>query len=180
MMNVNQGKRIIADGRFLRLIDDHGWEYVERKNSHAVVAIIGQTEEQTVVLIEQFRQSMGGMVTELPAGLVGDEEDRDESIFTAAARELFEETGYVARQMERVAAGPSSTGLTNEVITYILATGLEKKGDGGGVANEQITIHEVPLGEVDAWLSQRSAAGCVDPRIYTGLYFLRRSRGECQ
>ena len=178
-MSEGKGKCILAEGRFLRLVDDEGWEYVERKNSHAVVAIIGQTEEQDVVLIEQFRQSMGGMVIELPAGLVGDEEERDESILAAAGRELFEETGFVARQMIRVAAGPSSTGLTNEVITYVLATGLEKKGDGGGVADEQITVHVVALGEVDEWLARQSAAGvCVDPRIYTGLYFLWRSRGN--
>lgn len=168
-------KRTIAEGRFLRLVDDDGWEYVERRKCTDVVGLIARTDNGKIVLIEQYRASMQGPVIELPAGLVGDEDDKDESILNAAGRELLEETGYAARELTKVAAGPSSTGVTNEVINFILATGLEKKCEGGGTGDEEITVHEVATKDADAWLRAKHESGiCIDPRVYIGLYFLSR------
>jgi ADP-ribose pyrophosphatase len=78
--------------------------------------------------------------------------------------------------MRRVTAGPSSSGITSEIITFYIAEDLWRVGPGGGTHGEDITVHEVPLEAVDAWLEARSAEGIlVDPKVYTGLYFLRRS-----
>lgn len=168
-------KRTIAEGRFLRLVDDGGWEYVERRRCTNVVGLIARTDDGKIVLVEQYRASMQAPVIELPAGLVGDEGDRNESILAAARRELLEETGYAAREFKTAIAGPSSTGVTNEVVHFVLATGLEKKGSGGGVGGERITVHEVPIQDAGDWLRAQSASGlCIDPRVYIGLYFLKR------
>ena len=44
---------------------------------------------------------------------------------------------------------------------------------GGGVDGENITVHEVPESRIADWLAEKTADGiAVDPRIYTGLYFL--------
>jgi ADP-ribose pyrophosphatase len=116
---------------------------------------------------------------ELPAGLVGDEADPNESVLTAAARELLEETGYAAGTMEVATAGPTSSGMTSEIISLVVATDLRKEGEGGGIANERIAVHAIPLTEIDAWLAVRAADGArVDPKVYAGLYFLRLSRGD--
>jgi len=177
-MSQPQPKRTIAEGRYLRLVDDDGWEYVQRRHCRAVVALVAATGDGRLVLIEQYRPSVKNRVIELPAGLVGDGADRDESLLGAARRELLEETGYEAGELLQVAAGPSSTGLTDEIVTFILARQLVKRHAGGGVEDERITVHEVPLGEVDGWLAERERAGrCVDPRVYIGLYFLRREGG---
>ena len=42
-----------------------------------------------------------------------------------------------------------------------------------GVANEDITVHEVPLVEVVAWLAAKAKSGVlIDPKIYAGLFFV--------
>lgn len=172
-MENKNGKRIIGEGRYLRLIDDNGWEYVERKNTKSVVAVVNRTKSGHVLLVEQFRPAVKGNVIEWPAGLVGDEGDPDESLETAAKRELLEETGYAAERIVELITGPSSTGVTREEITYVMAGGLEKKGNGGGVAGEKITVHEVPASGAHEWLSKKIESGVqVDPRVYVGLYFM--------
>jgi ADP-ribose pyrophosphatase len=88
---------------------------------------------------------------------------------------LEEETGYRAAKLERLFAGPLSAGMTTEVVTFFRATELEKAGDGGGGGNEKIIVHEVPFAEAETWLAGQEAAGkLVDPKVYAGLYVLRR------
>jgi ADP-ribose pyrophosphatase len=63
--------------------------------------------------------------------------------------------------------------LTSELVTFFLASRLQRRHAGGGVAHEKITVHEVPFGEVNHWLTMKAKAGVlVDPKIYAGLYLL--------
>lgn len=169
----------IGDGRFLRLVRRGKWEYVERLGASGAAAIVAVTAEGRLVLIEQPRPALGGVAVELPAGLVGDTPGEEtEEAATAANRELVEETGYEASRIELVAHGPSSPGLTSECISIFVATGLRKVGPGGGDSNEQISVFEVPLAEVEAWLAERIARGAhVDLKVYAGLYFARKAAG---
>src|SRR5439155_18973651 len=99
-------------------------------------------------------------VIELPAGLAGDAKAHErEDLEVAARRELLEETGYAARRMQRVAAGVPSAGMTDEVITLFLAAGLTRAGAGQGDGEEDITVHEVALEEVEQWLTAREREG---------------------
>jgi ADP-ribose pyrophosphatase len=60
-------------------------------------------------------------------------------------------------------------------VTLFRATGLRRTGNGGGLANENITVHEIPKGEVVAWLAAKASAGIlIDPKIYAGLFFLMK------
>ncbi len=167
---------ILAAGRFLTLRRRRRWEFVERPHVKEVVVLIAVTAEQQAVLVEQYREPVQARMIEWAAGLVGDEEgDDDEHMLDAANRELEEETGYRARNLEVIGHGPSSGGLTSEIVTFIEASGLEKVGPGGGVGNEAIRVHLVPLGGVDTWLDERVGEGClIDPKVYAGLYFLSR------
>ncbi len=165
----------IAAGRFLRLVRRGTWEYAERLGTSGAVCIIAVTDERKLVLIEQPRPAMNGPVIELPAGLVGDGEDAGELGTAAANRELIEETGFEAAQIEEVAEGPVTPGLSNERVVLFLATGLKRVGPGGGVDGEQITVHEVPLGEVEAFLREQAARGrAIDLKVYSALHFARR------
>jgi ADP-ribose pyrophosphatase len=163
-------------GRYLSLLEREGWEFASRCNASGVVVIVAVTEASEIVLVEQFRKPVKAQVIELPAGLVGDLADPDESVVDAARRELLEETGYAATAMKTLMACPSSAGISDEVITFILATGLERIGPGGGDASEDIEVFAVPLEGVDEWLDQRLAAGNqMDPKIYAALYWLQKS-----
>jgi ADP-ribose pyrophosphatase len=172
-----EAARSLAVGEFLELVRVGHWEYARRTNSPGAVVIVPVTDEGRLVLIEQFRIPVQARVVELPAGLVGDsQDDQGETIETAARRELEEETGYKAWELRELTSGPPSAGMSSEVVTFLLATQLERKGAGGGDHSESIEVHEVPLADVPRWLEKRRERGTlVDPKVYAGLYFAERA-----
>ena len=163
-------------GRYLNLLERDGWEFASRSNAELVVKLVAVTKEAELVLVEQFRKPVNASVIELPAGLVGDHGNRGESLFDAAQRELEEETGYAAGNLELLMTGPSSAGLSDEIISFVLATDLRRVGPGGGDDSEDIRVLPVPLTEVDAWLATQIAVGRIlDARIFAALYWLQKS-----
>ena len=174
--------KTIGEGKFIRFLKVGSWEFVQRSNCQGIVIIIAMTSDGKVILTEQFRPPVMKKVIEFPAGLVSDVGPngprKNESIFTAAKREFFEETGYCAGKMTRIMDGPVSSGLTSDMVTIVMASNLEKTGEGGGDENEQIKVREVPLVKVDSWLKQKQKKGfLVDPKIYAGLYWLKKYNG---
>ena len=164
------------EGRYLSLMERDQWEFVTRSNAHAVVVLCAVTPDDEIVLVEQYRRPVDARIIELPAGLVGDHVDPDESILEAARRELIEETGFAAGALELIMDCPSSAGMTDEVVSFIRATDLERVGPGGGDDSEDIRVHAVPLAEIDAWLDSRHRRGIpLDPKIFAALYWLERS-----
>jgi ADP-ribose pyrophosphatase len=165
--------KVVADGKHIALVQRGKWEFARRKGVSGIVGIVAVTDDGTV---EQDRPPVNARVIELPAGLAGDAKGHEgEDLEVAARRELLEETGYAARRMERVAEGVPSAGMTDEVITLFLAKGLTKAGAGEGDGEEDITLHEVPLEEVEPWLRRQQSAGkLIDLKVYAGLYFARR------
>jgi len=163
-------------GRYLSLLERDGWEFASRCNASGVVVIIAVTDDGSIVFVEQYRKPVRARVIELPAGLVGDHADPGESVIQAARRELLEETGYAAEHLDVLMACPSSAGISDEIITFVRATGLRRTGPGGGDASEEIEVLAVPLERVDLWLAEQHSAGKpMDPKIYAALYWLRQS-----
>ncbi|MCA9106382.1 MAG: NUDIX hydrolase [Pirellulaceae bacterium] len=177
MHRANEPIKVISQTPFLRLVTIGSWSFVQRAGTSGVVTVVARTPEDEVLLVEQFRPPVQARVIELPAGLAGDiAGSEDESLELAARRELLEETGFEAESMKRLFSGPSSAGLTDEVITFFLADGLKQVGPGGGDESERIVVHRVPMKELDAWLAAKVDAGCLlDARLFSGLYFLRVS-----
>jgi ADP-ribose pyrophosphatase len=143
-------------GRYLAVHKDGTWEYAVRNNAIAAAVIVA-IDRDHLLLVEQYRVPIGRTCIELPAGLVGDE-DADESIADAARRELEEETGYRAATVEE-RDFCSSPGMTSETFTLVVATGLERVGDGGGHDGENITVHRVPLTGVAGFVAQKRRDG---------------------
>ena len=64
--------------------------------------------------------------------------------------------------------------MTNEQVTVFLATGLQKISEGGGVDDEQITVHELPLEDLEGWLKNQAADGkMIDSRVYAAIHWTR-------
>jgi len=177
-VNQDSERHILAAGRFVRLVCESGWEWAERTNSSGVVAVVAVTDAGQLVLTEQFRPPLAARVLDLPAGLSGDVPGaEDEALLVAARRELLEETGYESARWQWLTEGPTSAGLTNEVLTFFLAAQAKRVADGGGDASEEIDVHVVPLAEAETWLEEKRTAGVlIDPKIYAGLYFGRRAK----
>jgi ADP-ribose pyrophosphatase len=167
----------LYQGNYLSLLKIDRWEFVSRSNASGVVALIAVTEQGELVLVEQFRIPVNSTVIELPAGLVGDLTGRDEPVLLAAQRELIEETGFEATHLEVLMSCPGSAGMSDEIITFVLARGLKRVSAGGGDSSEDITVHLIPLKDVDLWLGNRRAAGTpMDPKIFAALYWLGRAK----
>ncbi len=165
---------ILFTGKFLSFIKEGHWEYAERVNATGAAIIVAVTEDRKLLLVEQYRIPVHTRTIEMPAGIIGDEAEHSrESQAEAARRELLEETGYDAARMDVLTTGPTSAGLTSELVTLFRASGLRRVSAGGGVAHENITVHEVPVNGVHAWLEAKVQAGfMIEPKVYAGLYFL--------
>lgn len=161
-------------GRWLSLRKRGRWEYAERNNPGGAVIVIAVTPEDRVLFVEQYRVAIRSRTIEMPAGLVGDiEGQEDEGMLLAARRELEEETGWRCGRVAFLHQGPSSAGMSTEMIAYVRAFDLVKVSAGGGDASENIVVHEVPRGEAGAWLFARAAAGySIDPKLFAGLWLL--------
>ncbi|MCK9537730.1 NUDIX hydrolase [Dokdonella sp.] len=164
----------LCNGKWLRLKRSGRWEYAERTNPGGGVMVIALTPQDRLLFVEQYRPAIGCKAIEMPAGLVGDlAASAGESAITAAHRELIEETGYRAAHMQFLMEGPTSAGMSNEIMAFVLASGLQRVGPGGGDESEEITLHEVPRAQATRWLLDQLAAGfSIDPKIFAGLYML--------
>ncbi|HEX8253797.1 MAG TPA: NUDIX hydrolase [Thermoanaerobaculia bacterium] len=160
------------EGKHLLVKETDDWQFVERKKGKTAVAVIAETEDGHVILTEQFRRPLGKRVIDYAAGLVGDEEGVSDPA-VSAKKELEEETGYVCREVELLATGPTSPGITSEIVSFYRARGVRRKGEGGGVSGEDITVHTIPRRELRGWLRQKEKEGVlIDLKLWGGLYFL--------
>jgi ADP-ribose diphosphatase len=169
-------RRLLAEGKYVRLVARGRWEWVERTNTSMAVVIAAVTSDGELVLIDEYRHPLDARVVGLPAGLVGDEPGTgEEDLIEAAKRELLEEAGCIAQRWQYLIEGPSSPGLTNECYTMYLALDAKKSHPGGGDESEDIHVCLVPLNQVETWLQERLKKGLlVDPKVYTALYFAKK------
>lgn len=151
-------------GKWIAVKTQGKWEYVSRTRGTRAVVIVA-IEDGHVILIDQYRVPLGRRCLELPAGLVGDDH-ADDTAERAAVRELEEETGYTASDIENLGEYHSSPGLVTEGFTLVRLRGLTRIGEGGGVDGEDIVVHRVPVAEVPAFVAAKRAEGlAVDVKL---------------
>jgi ADP-ribose pyrophosphatase len=144
------GSRLIHDGRIVRLSVDTARypdgstgeiELVRHSGAAAVVPLLGDPgdPDPSVILLRQFRYAAGGELFEVPAG----RPDRPgEPWDEVAARELEEETGYVAASLRPLTTIYTTPGFTDERIHLFLATGL---GPGRRRLDDDEFVEVVPM-----------------------------------
>jgi ADP-ribose pyrophosphatase len=156
-------------GKYLEIRQSGTWEYAARVGSMSAAVIVAVTDEGEIVLVEQFRHAHGARSIELPAGLIGDT-DAGDTPEAAAARELHEETGFVAAKWEDFGVFATSPGMSSENFQLFRATGLARTGPGGGVDGEDIVVHVVALADLAGFIAgQRQAGHVIDCRLIIGL-----------
>ncbi len=167
---------VLFNGRWLRLRLRGTWEYVERTNPLGAAVIVAVTPAGEVLFVEQFRVPIRCRTIEFPAGLVGDQAHlADEQVVESARRELLEETGWEAGWLRPIMGGPSSAGMSTEVMHFWRAGGLIERHAGGGDSSEDIRVHRIPVDQAAAFVHARMIEGyAVDPKVYAGIHFLRQ------
>jgi ADP-ribose pyrophosphatase len=155
------------EGRFITAVREGNWEYVRRSRGIRAAVILAETHEGEIILVEQDRIPIGRRCLELPAGLVGeDDENEIGNVEEAAARELEEETGYRATHIQPLGEYYSSPGMVAESFTLLRASGLTRVGEGGGVEGEDIVVHQVPRADVVSFIEQKRDEGVgIDVRL---------------
>ena len=148
---------LVWQGKYIQVKKLGTWEWVGRTRGVSAAVILA-VDDGHVLLVEQYRVPIGRQCLELPAGLVGDEEDGEEAS-VAAIRELEEETGYRAERMVDLGRFHASPGMSSEGFTLLRAEGLTKVGQGGGLESEDIIVHRVPLAELPAFVAAKRAEG---------------------
>lgn len=118
-----------------------------------------------VILIKQFRHATDGFVWEIPAGRL----EPGEAPEVCARRELKEETGYRAEQLERLTTIYTTPGFTDERIHLYLATRLTL-GDAGREHDEFLEIHEVRWRDALDWVRRGEI---VDGKSLAALAFVQ-------
>lgn len=126
-MNIekNISEKVIFDGKIVQLVlrdvllpngKIAKREIVHHQKAVAIVAFDGSD----ILMVKQYRTAVGKNMLEIPAGLLEEHEDA----LVCAHRELQEETGYDAKQMELLCAFYPSCGFTDEETYIYLATDL--------------------------------------------------------
>lgn len=160
----------IFESNFLRIdkivytkwddLKEYEYEQVQRvkkidwvkKEIDKIVAALTITEDEKVILINQYRIPQGRFCIESPAWL---HDKPGETLEEVARREILEETGYVPQNMYYVWRTPSSSGLTTEVIDCFIWLNCKKVTDILDLDNaEDIQVLEIPLSEIDDFMSQ--------------------------
>ena len=159
MMEHDDAETVMWQGRFITAKTRGKWEYVSRARGIKAAVILAM-EAYHVLLVEQYRVPLGANCIELPAGLIGDH-DEGEDTLASAARELEEETGYRADSLEIVGEFFSSPGMVSESFSLVRAHGLKKVSEGGGVDGENITVHRIALADLPHFIQKKRAEGCV-------------------
>ena len=158
---LNDPPRKEWEGKYIRIMTRGGWEYVERCGGVSAVVILAETDGK-IILIEQSRVPLGGRKSlELPAGLVGDEDDK--SVEETAVKELEEETGFTADRIERLGEFFSSPGMVAEGFDLVRAHGVRLCGT---PVEEGIAVHLVERERVAEFVAERRAAGvAIDTKL---------------
>ena len=162
--DADAAEETVWQGKWIEVKRRGRWEYVARARGikAAVIVALGAGD---VLLVEQFRVPLGRVCLELPAGLIGDEQEGEDPLL-AAQRELEEETGYAAAEWDDLGEYFSSPGMVGESFTLLRARGLTQVSKGGGVPGENISVHRVPLAEIAQFIAERRGLGiAVDSKL---------------
>ena len=137
-----------------------------------IALVFATTEQQELVFVRQYRHGAGEILLELPAGSFNPAEESGKS---AAARELAEETGYVAEEIWELATLYDNPVKDTNCIYLYFAKNVKLASQIQLDITEDIEVVLVPLAEV--WLKIANREICVAgsiAAIFLGLDFLNK------
>jgi ADP-ribose pyrophosphatase len=160
---------IDVDRDRIRFPDGHEAERIVVRHPGAV-AIVALDEEGRWLLVRQYRHPARRVLLEVPAGTLepGEEPDR------TAARELREETGFAAAELERIGGFYTAPGFCDEYIHLFLARGLTADP----LPQDQDEYIEDPIALSPVAVARAAAAGEIEDAKTLSALALLGVRGE--
>ena len=169
-------KKNLAENPFLALEEHRREEEGTRRQGYFFIIdtpdwvnIIALTDENDIVLIEQFRHGSERIELEIPSGIIEDGEKPAD----AALRELLEETGYEKSGLSEFKkigeALPNPAFMRNKCYTYLL-THAHLTGKIDPDEFENIRVRLVPRKEIEQLIKTGEIQHSI---IITALYWLK-------
>jgi ADP-ribose pyrophosphatase len=171
------GSDVVARAGFLTLTEEHirgpeGDEFTRVVVRHpGAVVVVPMIDDDTALLVRQFRVAVGTELLEVPAGKRDvDGEPPEET----ARRELEEEIGHRPGRLVKLAEFFNTPGFSDEYTHLFAAFDLEDLGTTDRVGPEEraMTVERVPLASVDELIASGRLR---DAKSLIGLLLVRRS-----
>ncbi|MDO5788078.1 MAG: NUDIX hydrolase [Fusobacterium sp.] len=150
--------------RKLKLPNDKvvDWTFTGKRDAVGVVAVF---EDDTILLVKQYRPAVNMVTLEIPAGLL----EENECPISAAIRELEEETGYRANKIEKICEYFMSPGISDGKFYLYYAEDLIK-------TQQNLDEDEFVIVERES-LKNLSFSSLSDGKSIIGVEFAKRKRG---
>lgn len=151
------GEETVYEGHVIRVVvgtfaDPAGGTFTRDVVHHpGAVAVVPVHDDGTVTLVRQYRAALDATLLEIPAGICDVEGEPAEE---TARRELVEEAGLEATDVEHLITFHNAPGMSDEVIDLYVATGLrEVDASAQGVEEEAMTIERHSLADLAAMVA---------------------------
>lgn len=162
----------VFKGRFLEIQSEevlypdhhsHTIEFIKHPGASLVIPLLDQ---ETVIMVKQYRHALRKSFWEFPAG----KKDPGESAQTTAERELKEETGYTTKNLRYLTSIHPVIGYADEEIHIFLAEDLTQ-GQAQLDSGEVLTVHKVKIAEAMAMLKRGEIT---DVKTQIGFFWLKQ------
>ncbi|MFA5576046.1 MAG: NUDIX hydrolase [Tissierellaceae bacterium] len=130
------------------------------------VGIIPIADDNSIILVRQYRKAVEKFLLEIPAGKL----ELNEEPRVTAIRELKEETGYTTNKMDYILEFHTSPGYTNEKIYLFLATDLVK----GEAMPDNGEFIEVESFSIDTLVRMIDRGEIIDSKTIIGINFAKK------
>lgn len=131
-------------------------------------SVIALTDDRSILLVRQYRPAVERYTLELPSGLV----DPGETAGGAARRELLEETGYAAGEVEVLGPMFPDTGRLTNRIWSCVASGVQPVPGRTPEAGIEVVTYSLP----DLW--RATADGQFDHALHVAILLMAVLRGK--
>lgn len=126
------------------------------------VCAVAITEDNQVIMVEQYRHPVQEVLLEIPGGFI----DAGETPEQAISRELMEETGYEFSNFEYLGKLAANPGILDNYTHLFLARGGVKKAEQSLDGNEDIRLKLIPVEELETLVKENKIqqalhAGCI-------------------
>lgn len=141
------------------------YERLVSTNPYGAVLVVPMLDDDTVLLIREYAAGVHRYELTLPKGKV----DAGETILEAANRELMEEVGHAATELEALTQLTLAPGYLNHSTHIVLARGLYPQ-QGEGDEPEPLEVVPWSLSQLDRLLA---CEDCTEARTIAALFMVR-------